>query len=1609
MLDGKSPSDPSNWEERRVNNTSSSPTPALTGIATDGKGTTVVTGQDGSILTSTNGWVNKPIPEIKKVYGVAYGGVGGTKEKFYLVGEYESNHNKIYSSEDGITWEVVAELPNGPFRNLAYGNGTLVAVGNSGYVYISDNATSWKAATLPNNVSGIHYPAVVFGNGKFYASGGVQTVISSTDGDNWEVETTNPGSNTFTSIEVAGGRAMVAAQGSVKSATVSPPVIGGPVSTFTDKARTSRTVSFEWTAASGSNAMKIEQKLKGAGTWGEAFAGNIDANATSATVTGLTPNTEYEFRLVVDGGVNAGSSNEITVKTDVELITSFAQSAVTDTTAGFTWTAAVGANSVKIEQKPKSGGSWTASTTGVLDAGASSATVTGLTPHTEYEFRLVVTGGENDGISNVISLKTPQPVNTFENTGVTNTTASFAWPTVTGATGIKIEASLKNSGNWVTVSTNAGPIPVTATSAIVTGLTPGQEYDFRLVVTGGDNAGNSNVVTAKTTLPVNDFMNGEVAATTAQFTWTPAVGASSVRIEQKTESEGNWTVATTSAALNPASASATVTGLTPNTEYEFRLVVTGGEKAGTSNVVTAKTKAAPIGTLVAGTVTSTTVQLNWPAATGASSVMIEQKPKSGDSWTAASAGTINASTTSATVSGLTPNTEYEFRLVVTGGPNEGTSNVAEAKTSAEPIMNFAKGTVTGTTADFTWNPAMGASSVRIEQMLKSGGSWTASVTGAIDAGASNATVTGLTPNTEYDFRLVVAGGTNEGTSNEVSVRTSSAPVNAFSVSSVTDTTASFEWPAVSGAVSLKIEQSPKGTDTWNDAQTGPIALTDTTATVTGLSPQTEYEFRLNVSGGANDGVSNTVEVTTYTYSINPISDKKLADLVLGYAPGSQETLSVPVMRTGSGKLINLSAAISGTNADAFEITQPSDTELNENMPETTFTVRANDHLTAGTYTADITITAENMTAVTFKVTQVVNLPNAPANPQDLAAVGGDRQVLLNWSTVTDATYYDIYMSTEPGVFGSQPVATATSATYSIDNLTNGTPYYFIVKAGNPGGISAASNEASATPGITPDAPQNVIAVAGDGQATITFMPPANDGGLPITGYEVTVSPGNKIVTGVSSPITIKGLTNGTSYIFTVKAINAAGSGAGAVSNAVTPAAPANGGDTGGNGSGNGSGSGSGNSNGNGSGSGGSPAHLQPNGVEVIVNGKPVNAGKITTGNRGSQKQVTLSVEEKLLQQYLKAEGKGAVVIVPVTTESDIYVAELNGQMVKNMELQQVTLVLRTNHASYTLPVHQINIDALAGKLGQKVQLGDIKIHLEISEPTADMIRTVNEAAVQGGFETVTPPLNFTVQAEFNGRTVEVTQYTNYVERHVILPDGMDPNRITTGVVVEPDGTVRHVPTKVTLESGKYYAQIHSLTNSTYSVVWHPVEYKDVANHWSKPSVNEMGSRMVINGVSEEMFLPDRDITRAEFAAIIIRGLGIKLEQGKAPFTDLNSSDWYYDTVYTASRQGLINGYEDGTFRPGDKITREQAMTILSKAMVITGLKAKLPQLPADERLASFADAASTSEWAIDSMADSVQAGIVSGRNGAQLAPKAFITRAEVAAIVQRLLQKSDLI
>ncbi|MEK0316870.1 S-layer homology domain-containing protein, partial [Cohnella sp. 56] len=419
---------------------------------------------------------------------------------------------------------------------------------------------------------------------------------------------------------------------------------------------------------------------------------------------------------------------------------------------------------------------------------------------------------------------------------------------------------------------------------------------------------------------------------------------------------------------------------------------------------------------------------------------------------------------------------------------------------------------------------------------------------------------------------------------------------------------------------------------------------------------------------------------------------------------------------------------------------------------------------------------------------------------------------------------------------------------------------------------------------------------------------------------------------------------------------------------------------------------------------GPPASPQPDSSTIVlVNGASQSGvANATVTTDGSKKSTTIKLDPAKLNALLTSVANGYVLTIPVSNGSAAVSGELNAKLIRDMADKEAVLELRSGGVGYRLPASRIDVAALAAHFDAEVSLSDIIVKVNIE--TLDH----NPAAPTNGVRIVAPAVGFTITATVGGQDAVVERFDGYVERTIELPEGVDPNQITTGVVIMQDGTIYHVPTKIVVENGRYVAKISSLTNSTYSVVWHPLAFADAEHHWAKNEINDMGSRLVVNGLNDSTFNPNADITRAEFAAIVIRGLGLRLGEGTSKFSDVASSAWYAGAVQTAAEYGLIAGYPDGTFRPNDKLTREQAMAIVAKAMKLTGLADSAATADRAASLSGFADAGAVGQWALEGIASAVEAGLVTGQGG-KLLPKANVSRAEVAVLIHRLLQKSDLI
>lgn len=416
-------------------------------------------------------------------------------------------------------------------------------------------------------------------------------------------------------------------------------------------------------------------------------------------------------------------------------------------------------------------------------------------------------------------------------------------------------------------------------------------------------------------------------------------------------------------------------------------------------------------------------------------------------------------------------------------------------------------------------------------------------------------------------------------------------------------------------------------------------------------------------------------------------------------------------------------------------------------------------------------------------------------------------------------------------------------------------------------------------------------------------------------------------------------------------------------------------------------------------------------IDINVGDQSLKKIAVDVKNENNIKTTTVNLDETEVQKTLNEmektnPDKEKKVVIPVTNNSDKVVGELKASTLKAMADMDTVLEIKTENASYSLPANDINIDEVVKKLGGNPELKDISVKVTVTKASDDTSEKLKEAAANKGFEVKGKPVEFEISFTNAGRKVTVSSFNNYVARTVAIPEGMDHKKITTGVVYNPDGSFTHVPTAVNVIDNIYYAQINSLTNSTYALIYNPLTFKDVEKHWSKDYVNDAGSRLIVSGTGNGNFTPDRAVTRAEFAVMIVKALGLKGSEFADNFSDVGKDNPYYSYICTAYQYGIITGYNNGKFGPNDLITREQSMTMISKAMKIAGMDTTLTNV--DNLNKNFSDSADISKWAKDGAAICVNSGLFVGNKG-MLNPKNNVTRAESATVIIKLLKNAHLI
>lgn len=780
------------------------------------------------------------------------------------------------------------------------------------------------------------------------------------------------------------------------------------------------------------------------------LVGDKEYNTTNRTkkITGLQPKTRYTYAVRAKNPSKTGAYSATQTFTTLPIspaIPSNIKKSVTENTATISWGTVKGAISYDIV--------FNGFTYRVTEA---SKTITGLTAGTSYTFQIRANNADaSSSYGNTITVTTtPKPPT---NVSATSNEDSIivSWSPSVGAVNYYVKL-------------NGEEILTLGSPSSFTGLKPNTTYTYQVCARSADGTGSYTAEKKIMTSPrPPEFPKVVTTKDSVTLSWSAVTGATS------------YDVLFDDTTYRVTGTFKTISGLDSGESYSYSIRsnnADGSSSYTATNTITTILSPPGVPKNVIISVTPDSVTLSW-----------DPVPKATSYDVIFDGTTYRVSGTTKTITELTPDTGHTYS--VRANNSAGSGSYTDSKPVKTPIRPPAvpKDPSTSTTTDsitLSWDAVSGATGYDV---MFDGKEY--SVTG------TSRTFTGLSQNKSYTYaiRSKNAGGASEY-SDTKTIQTLPVPPSTPTNVSVDVTADSVEisWNPVSGATSY---------DVVFDGKT--YRVTDTTKTITGLTPTTNYSYsvRANNAGGSS---AYTASRTVQTPGIIPAVPSNV-----------EATATVNSVMISWDAVAGAARYMILFNGTAYDVsgTSRTFTGLMQNT-NYSYSVRARNSAGMSDYSAEKTVRT---------------LPYPPNVPTNITASATANSVTVNWNAQTDATSYDI-------IFGGTTY-NVTSNSKTITGLTQNTNYTYSVRANNAGGSSAyAYAKTITTLAVPPAVPTILSAVSTADTVTISWSPVAG-----ATSYDVLFN--SKTYSFTSTSWTFNILTSDTSYTYAVCAKNSAGKSA----------------------------------------------------------------------------------------------------------------------------------------------------------------------------------------------------------------------------------------------------------------------------------------------------------------------------------------------------------------------------------------------------------------------------------------------------------------------------------
>ncbi len=749
----------------------------------------------------------------------------------------------------------------------------------------------------------------------------------------------------------------------------------------------------------------------------ELKVGNFPWEARNASlkrvITNLSVNTNYTFQIraiITDRIAGNRSSSPIsmqvtTAAAQVEPPTDLQTSEITNNSVKLTWTASA-TSSVSYEVS-SDGSTW-------IDSGTDLEHVfSGLSPETNYQFRARAKSGASTSCPNAAPAVTTTPAppaapTGLTTSGITQTAVTLSWTKSTGATAYKVQV---DSGTVATLGDVA--------THTFTGLSANTQYTLKVIASnsGGDSAAatvNASTLPNAPAVPTGLTTSGNTQ-TAITLSWTKSAGATAYKVQVD-----NGAVQT----LGDV-ATHTFTGLSANTQYTLKVIASnsgGDSAAASSSASTLPNAPASPTSLTTGTITQTTIVLNWTKSAGATGYKVQV-----DSGAVTTLGDVATHT----FTGLTADTSYVLKVIAynAGGDSAATAGSASTLPNAPAApTGLSTSGITQTAITLSWTKSAGATAYKVQ----------------VDSGAvqtlgdvATHTFTGLSANTQYALKVIASNSGGDSAAATVNASTLAVLPNApaaptgLSTSGITQTAITLSWTKSAGATAYKVQVDSGAVQTLGDVATH---------TFTGLSANTQYTLKVIASNSGGDSAAASTSASTLAALPNaPVAPTGLS------TSGITQTAITLSWTKSAGATAYKVQVDSGTVATLGDVATHTFTGLSAGTSYTLKVIASN----SGGDSAAATVNAS-----TSSTQQLGTL----SPPTGLTATGILLDsITLGWTKSSGATAYKVRKNGD-----SAWTTLGDVDSYVFTGLSTNTSYTLEVKASNSDGDTAAASISATT-------------------------------------------------------------------------------------------------------------------------------------------------------------------------------------------------------------------------------------------------------------------------------------------------------------------------------------------------------------------------------------------------------------------------------------------------------------------------------------------------------------------------------------------------------------------